>query len=110
MVADILMEDAAPYQNFKAIAKQIKEALENDTEGNPLAIQEKISQLSMLTGSAAALQANAKKALLQKELELINKYKNEGLQASVLMRMISAECFEEACVTQEWAKPTSLVV
>lgn len=93
------MEDTPTYgtQDFKAIAKQIKDCLELEVDNNNgQELTEKIKQLSMLTGSAAALQANAKKMLLQKELELLRKYKNSDLQPSVLMRMISAEAYEES--------------
>lgn len=93
------MEDKTPYgtQDFKVIAKQIKDCLELEVDNNNgKELTEKIKQLSMLTGSAAALQANAKKMLLQKELELLRKHKNSDLQASVLMRTISAEAYEES--------------
>lgn len=83
-------------KNFKDIAKQISEAIELDTGDTPEGLIEKIKLLSVLTASAAALQANAKKELLRKELEILSKHKDSDMQPSVLMRTISAECFEEA--------------
>lgn len=90
------MEDKPTYaKDFKAIAKEISDAIEIEAN-EPGEIQEKIKLLASLTGSAAALQANAKKELLRKELELLDKYKGKDMQASVLMRTITAETFEEA--------------
>ena len=84
-------------KDFKVVAQQIKDALELVVPSDqPQAICDKINELTMLTGSAAALQANAKKALLKKELELLKSHQSEGLQASVLMRLIQAESYEES--------------
>lgn len=78
------------------IAKQIKTAIEADCGNDPVLLMDKICELSTLTATAAALQANAKKELLKKELEIIEKYQKEDLPASLLMKKINAECFEEA--------------
>lgn len=84
-------------EDLSQTAKRIRDAIEIETpKDDPGLIQDKIMELTLLTGSAAALQANAKKNLLIKEGELLKKYKGENMQASVLMRTINAECFEEA--------------
>lgn len=92
------MEDKPTYGNdFKEVARQIKVALEIDTDSsNGAELIEKIKQLSILTASGAALQAHAKKALLKKELELIKEYQKTTMPPSVLMRLISAETWDEA--------------
>ena len=82
--------------HVQEIAKMISDALEEKIDRtNPDEIAGKIDELRQLTANAATLKANAKKLLRQKELEILNKYKDSKLQASVLMRTISAECFEE---------------
>lgn len=102
-----MMEDNPTYTSyvkellkptdFKEVARQIKVALETDTNSsNPVELIEKIKELSLLTASAAALQANAKKNLLKKELELIKEYQKATMPPSVLMRMITAETYEES--------------
>lgn len=96
-----MSEDATTYgtnpTQMQDIAHQIKVALETETDSsNPHEMIEKIKELSVLTANAASLQANAKKRLLQKELQLLEKYRFSKLPPSVLMRAINAECFEES--------------
>lgn len=92
-----MSEETPTYgtHDFKAIAKQIKDCLELEVDNNNgQELTEKIKQLSMLTGSAAALLANAKKNLLIREKEMLTRYEDK-YQPSVLMRKITAECYEE---------------
>lgn len=92
-----MSEEIQTYTTMKGVAHQIKLALETETDiHNPVEMMEKIKELSLLTASAAALQANAKKNLLKKELELIKEYQKVTMPPSVLMRMITAETFEES--------------
>lgn len=83
-------------ENFKEAAKQIKQAIEQDCGNDPVLLMDKIKELSALTATAAALQANAKKNLLKKELEIIEKYQSADMSPSLLIKKINAECFEEA--------------
>lgn len=79
-----------------ALAAQIKKAIEEKIdENNPELIKAKIMELSALQGSAAALQAGAKKGLLKREGELLKQYMKEDIPPTVLMRKINAECAEE---------------
>lgn len=83
-------------QHIKAMAKQIADALgEQVDRSNPDEVAGKIDELRQLTANAASIKANAKKQLLKKELEVLEQYKGSKIQASILMRTISAECFEE---------------
>jgi hypothetical protein len=58
----------------------------------------KLVKLTQLTGLAAEAKAQAHKILLQKELEVIRLHKDSGIAASILSKMINAECFEEGAL------------
>lgn len=93
------MEDTPQYAKSPTMndtANAIKLALEVETDiHNPVEMMEKIKELSLLTASAAALQANAKKKVLEKECELLKEYQKTSIAPSILMRLITAECSEE---------------
>lgn len=83
-------------QHIKEMAKQIADALAEEVDrSNPDEVAGKIDELRQLTANAASIKANAKKQLLKKEREVLEQYKGSKIQASILMRTISAECFEE---------------
>jgi hypothetical protein len=77
----------------------IREVLDSDVMDADIETQKnKLIKLTQLTGLAAESKALAQKLLNMKELEVIKENEGSGITASVLVKKINAECYEEGAL------------
>lgn len=88
-----------PDQLKTSIAKNlssIRKILDTDVTGTDIeSVVEKGKLLTQLSGTAAESKSQAVKLLKLKELEVLSKIKDSGLQPSIVSKMLDAECYEE---------------
>lgn len=100
-----MSEDTPTYGNnwtpekmdawLKTAAKEIRGVIELEADNaNPLELMEKLNKLSSITSMAAMAQATAKKLVLHKQRELINRLP-EHLSASLQVKWLQGQLFEE---------------
>lgn len=82
---------------LKEFAEEIAREIEREVRQSDIqAIQDKILKLSTLTSLCASVLAEAKKHYELKKMEALVKYKDGGLQPSILVKFIDGHCAEES--------------
>lgn len=81
--------------------QKIRDVIDSDVTGcDIVSVQDKMLNLTQLSGLSAESLASATALLKQSELIALNKIKDDGYPASIMSKMIDAECADQIALVK----------